>query len=309
MATTLQGKNITFKQQINMIPSSELILRPDGSIYHLGLKPQELADKVILVGDPRRVAEVSAQFSKIEFNRQNREFVSCTGVFQDKRISIISTGIGTDNVDIVLNELDALVNIDLEKREIRSIKKSLALVRIGTCGALQEDIPVDSCIVSQVGMGLDVLMNYYKGSQNVQDLSLQEQFLLQMKDWPALLHKPLFFEGDYELCEKIGKGMHGGITATAPGFYGPQGRQLRLHPLLDNLEDRLGELHFYHLACGDMKICNFEMETSALYGLSLLMGHKATTICAVVANRRRKEFSTDHGKAMRETIRLVLERI
>ncbi len=309
MATTLQGKNITFKQQINMIPSSELILRPDGSIYHLGLKPYELADKVILVGDPGRVSEVSAHFSGTEFSRQNREFVSCTGVFQDKRISVISTGIGTDNVDIVLNELDALVNIDLEKREIRTEKKSLELVRIGTCGALQEEIPVDSCIVSQVGMGLDVLMNYYKGSVNVQDLSLQEQFLLQMKDWPVSLHKPLFFEGDYSLCERVGKDMHGGITATAPGFYGPQGRQLRLHPLLENLEDRLGQLRFYHLACGDLKICNFEMETSALFGLSLLMGHRAATVCTVVANRRRKEFSTDHGKPMQQTIRMVLERI
>ncbi|MCC7303171.1 MAG: nucleoside phosphorylase [Bacteroidia bacterium] len=292
-----------------MIPPSELILTTHGRIYHLGMHPQELADKVILVGDPGRVEMVAAHFSKRECEIRNREFHCVTGAYDSKRITVLSTGIGTDNIDIVINELDALANIDFASRTVKKELRSLEIVRIGTCGALQEDIPVDSFVVSSFGMGLDVLMNYYRGAQNHHDLSLQEQFLLQMKDWPLHLHKPLFFEGDSILCSRIGEGMVSGITATAPGFYGPQGRQLRLQAFLENMEERLGKLAFYHIAHDSLRICNFEMETSALYGLSLLSGHKAATVCAVVANRLRREFSTAHTEIMQNLIRTVLQRI
>lgn len=292
-----------------MIPSSELILRPDGRIYHLGLLPEEIAEKVILVGDPGRVKEVSSFFDTKEFEHQHREFVSCTGNFQGKRITCLSTGIGTDNIDIVLNELDALVNIDLQKREIKKEKRVLELVRIGTCGGLQADLAVDTFLVSAFGMGLDVLMNYYRAAQNHHELTLQEQFLLHMKDWPPHLHKPMFFEADQGLLERIGSGIRSGITATAPGFYGPQGRKLRFDPVFPGMEEKLGLLNFYHIAYPDLRICNFEMETSALYGMALLGGHRALTICAVVANRIRKEFTKDPETAMRQLIRTVLERI
>ncbi len=291
-----------------MIAPSELILNSDGSIYHLGLKPEQVSDKVVIVGDPGRVAEVSSRFSSKEFEIQNREFFSCTGMFRGKRITVASTGIGTDNVDIFMNELDALVNIDLSSRTVKIQKKSLSIVRIGTSGALQEDIPVDSFVVSQFGMGLDVLMNYYRGARSVHDSGLQQQFLLQF-EWPDMLHKPLFFEADESLYQLIGGDMPGGITATAPGFYAPQGRQLRLKPIIMEIEENLGKMKFYSLSCGDTRITNFEMETSALYGLSLLMGHKACTVCAIVANRIRKEYSKDHKKCTAGLIDLVLERI
>lgn len=292
-----------------MIPSSELILRPDGRIYHLGMNAQELAGKVILVGDPGRVQEVRRFFTKTESEGQNREFIFATGIYKDKRITCLSTGIGTDNVDIVLNELDALVNIDPVTREVRKEKTGLDLVRIGTCGALQDDIPVDSFITSSFGLGLDVLMNYYRGAMNVHDLSLQEQFLLQWKEWPSHLHKPLFFECDPTLQERVGNQLRCGITATAPGFYGPQGRRLRLDPALEDVEQKLGSLQFYHIAHSDLRICNFEMETSALYGLAQLAGHRALTVCTVVANRIRKEFSKDHHPPMQDLIARVLETI
>jgi uridine phosphorylase len=286
-----------------MIAETELILNPNGSIYHLAIHPQDVADDIIVVGDPGRVPSVSRYFSKIESKASNREFVTHTGIFNGKRITVISTGIGTDNIDIVLNELDALVNIDLSSREIRSVKRSLNIIRIGTSGSLQEDIPADSFVVSTHGLGLDGLLNYYSGLEKINDNSISEAFSRHCK-WNEKLPFPYVIKGSGTLIEKVGAGMHAGITATAPGFYGPQGREIRLAPALPDLNELLTSFSFE-----GKRITNFEMETSALYGLSAHLGHHACTVCSIIANRITKHFSIDHHKKVDELIRLVLSRL
>jgi uridine phosphorylase len=287
---------------MNKIAESELIINPNGSIFHLHLTPEQIADTILLVGDPGRVKAVSSFFSSIETTAENREFVTHTGYFNGKRISVISTGIGTDNIDIVVNELDALVNIDLTTREIKADKKSLNLIRIGTSGALQEYIDVDSFVISAKGLGMDGLLHFYEHDFG-NNLELVNEFT-KFTQWPQNLNTPYIVDGSNELRDKLGIGMHHGITATACGFYGPQGRILRLNTAITNLNERLTDFSF-----NDWKITNFEMETSALFGLSALLNHKATTVCAIIANRIKKQYSKNYKLAVNKLIETVLERM
>ena len=282
---------------------SELILNPDGSVYHLAMRPEHLGDLILVVGDPGRVARISAHFEKIEHQSQNREFIAHTGTYHGTRITALATGIGTDNIDIVMGELDALVNIDLEKRTPKKEHKALTIVRMGTCGALQEDIPCDEMVVSHSGLGLDNVLHYYAHEQTDAELRILQAFL-QHTEWPDNLPLPYLATGDAQLVERLGEGNHVGLTATAGGFYGPQGRQLRAVPSVAGLNEAFTS--FRH---EDLRLLNFEMETSALYGLSELLGHRACTICTVVANRLRMEYSKDHHTAIDRMIGQVLERL
>jgi uridine phosphorylase len=286
-----------------MIPESELILNGDGSIYHLKLQPADIADNILLVGDPSRVNVVSKFFDAVEFKMSNREFVTHTGTYRGKRISVMSTGIGCDNIDIVINELDALVNIDLHSREIKKEKKSLNLVRIGTSGSLQKDIPVDSFVFSSHGLGLDGLLNYYSGLEKINETKISEAFMAHTK-WNEKLSYPYVIKASSALSEKIRKDLIVGITATAPGFYGPQGRELRLAPSIQDLNELLTSFSFE-----GKWISNFEMETSALYGLSAHLGHQACTVCLIIANRIAKQYSRRHLEKMDELVGFVLDRL
>lgn len=294
---------ITHTEPGTVIEPSELVLNPDGSIYHLALRPDQLADTVLVVGDQGRVEKISRHFERVEHRVQNREFVSHTGELRGHRITALSTGIGTDNIDIVLNELDALVNIDLATRAPKRDTKRLRIIRLGTCGALQEDIPVDSRIVSAYGVGLDNVLHYYAHEPEDKELRLLNA-LLAHTGWPDNLPYPYVAAGDAELIGLLGAGNTVGITITAGGFYGPQGRQLRLPPSVDGLNEALSA--FAH---DGLRATNYEMETSALYGLSGLLGHRACTVCCVVANRLRKEYSKDHHAAVDAMIAEVLERV
>lgn len=285
------------------IAESELILNPDGSVYHLHIRPEMLAGNIIVVGDQGRVENVSAHFDTIEHKVSNREFVTHTGTFKGKRFTVLSTGIGTDNIDIVLNELDALVNIDLGKRTIKEQKTSLRIVRIGTSGALQGDIPVDTYVASSHGMGLDGLLNYYAGLDLCDVPGIANAFM-KHAGWTKGMPYPYVVKGSESLLNAIAHDLTKGITATAPGFYGPQGRQLRLAPALPDLNEKLGSFEFE-----GHRVTNFEMETSALYGLGNLLGHECATICAIIANRVARTYSKDYRKTVNELIRLVLERM
>jgi uridine phosphorylase len=285
------------------IAESELIINPDGSIFHLHLLPEQLAENVIVVGDQGRVAAVSAHFDKIECEVQNREFSTHTGTFKGKRITVLSTGIGTDNIDIVLNELDALVNIDLKTRLIKTNRTSLNIVRIGTSGALQGDIPVDSFVFSSHGMGFDGLLNYYAGMDLCDVPGIATAFM-KHAGWTANLPYPYTVKASEKLLQQLGHDQRQGITATAPGFYGPQGRQLRLAPALPDLNEKLTSFNYEGL-----QVTNFEMETSALYGLGQLLGHNTCTGCAIIANRVIRQYSKNYKKAVDELIRMVLERL
>ena len=300
---------ITLTEPGTNLPESELILNPDGSVYHLALKPDQIGDLIFVVGDPGRVARISKRFDTIEHQSQNREFIAHTGTLNGARITALATGIGTDNLDIVMGELDALVNIDLEKRTPKALTRSLTIVRMGTCGALQEDIPVDHFIVSQSGLGLDNVLHYYAHENTDNELRLLTA-ILDHTDWPNNLPMPYIAFGDAQLVDRLGNGNHVGITATSGGFYGPQGRQLRAVPSVDTLNDSFTSFRYPGKAEGEeLRITNYEMETSALYGLSGLLGHRAVTICAVVANRLRKEYSKDHHAAIEKMIDQVLERL
>lgn len=286
------------------IKESELIINPDGSIYHLHLLPEDIADNIILVGDPGRVEVVAGFFEKIELKKQNREFYTITGTFNNKRISVISTGIGTDNIDIVVNELDALANIDLKIREKKKKHKSLNLVRIGTSGSLQENIPVDSFLMSVKSIGFDGLLNFYKDRNQIADLAFEKAFKKYV-NWNKLLTSPYIVSASDNLIQKFdGDNIKKGITISAPGFYGPQGRVLRL-PIVDNdLNDKIEAFDF-----NGQKITNYEMESSAIYGLSKLLGHHAITICVIIANRPSKTFSKDYKPIVKELIKTVLDRL
>lgn len=290
----------------SFFPESELIINSDGTIFHLHLLPEQLADKVILVGDPGRVALVASHFDSIECEVESREFKSITGSYKGKRITVLSTGIGCDNIDIVMNELDALANIDFKTRFTKPQHRTLELVRIGTCGGLQPDTPIGTFILSEKSIGFDGLLNFYAGRDQVCDLSLEAAFK-QHVNWPSAMGNPYVAPADTELTARICGTMGDivrGITIACGGFFGPQGRRLRI-PLADPL---LNEkiMTFSH---DGFRITNFEMESSALSGLSLLLGHKATTICMVVANRLAKEANANYKNSIDILITLVLERI
>jgi len=283
------------------IPESELIINPDGSIFHLHIKPEQLASTVILVGDPGRVKKISEYFEEITFEGENREFVWKTGTYNKRCFTVLSTGIGTDNIDIVLTELDALVNVDFETRTIKPEKKSLTIVRIGTSGALQEDIPVDCWLLSEKAIGTDGLLNYYDGRNEVCDLNFEKTFTESVK-WDKTYPAPYVINGNDSLISKL---MHPsvvkGVTITASGFYGPQGRIVRLQTTQPDLNDNISKFEYK-----GMRITNFEMECSAIYGLSALLGHKAVTICVIIANRIAGKFSKDYNIPMKKLIEHIL---
>lgn len=285
---------------------SELIINSDGSVFHLHLKPEQLADKVILVGDPGRVETVAKYFDKIECEVSNREFRTITGTYQGKRISVQSTGIGCDNIDIVVNELDALANIDFSTREEKDEHRQLSIVRIGTCGGLQTFTPVGTFICSEISIGFDGLLNFYNGRDEVCDLPMEEAFKKHM-NWNQRIGAPYFIHNDEELLDRIfhpEKGMVKGVTIACGGFYGPQGRELRI-PLADPLQNEKIEEFEYQ----GKKITNFEMESSAVAGLSKLLGHKALTVCMVIANRKIKEANTGYKTQIEDLIKIVLDNI
>lgn len=287
-------------------PPSELLIEPNGAIYHLGVKPEQLAEKIILVGDPNRVPLVASHFSEQECDVQHREFRTITGTYKGKRISVVGTGIGCDNIDIVVNELDALANIDFATRYEKERFRQLQMVRIGTCGGLQEYTPIGSYICSVKSVGFDGLLNFYAGRNAVCDLPM-ERALLNHLGWSGNMCQPAPYviAADEELVERIAKDdMVRGVTVACGGFFGPQGRRLRV-PLADPRQNEKIESFEYR---GE-RITNFEMESSALAGLSALMGHKAVTVCLVIANRRAKEANVDYNAKMNELIQTVLERI
>ena len=285
---------------------SELIINEDGSVFHLHLKPEQLADKVILVGDPGRVALVASHFDTKECEVESREFKTITGSYKGKRITVTSTGIGCDNIDIVMNELDALANIDFGTRYDKENLKSLEIVRIGTCGGLQPYTPVGTFICSEISVGFDGLLNFYEGRNAVCDLPL-ERALLNHLGWTGNMCAPAPYaiHANSEMVERISaKDMVRGITVACGGFFGPQGRKLRI-PLTDPHQNEKIE-SFEYLG---RRITNFEMESSALAGLARLQGHKATTVCMVIANRVAKEANTGYKNQIDDLIKLVLERI
>ena len=281
------------------ISESDLILNPDGSIYHLNLLPEDIADTIITVGDPDRVEEVSKRLDSIELKKGKREFITHTGFLGKKRITITSTGIGTDNIDIVLNELDALVNIDLSTRLAKKELKSLNIIRIGTSGTLQDDIPVDSILVSEFGLGLDALMNYY-----FHQVSGDEHMLLD--EIKAYFHHikgitPYITAADETLLNQVGNKLQRGITITAPGFYAPQGREVRAQNSIPNLIQL-----FKAFRAGKYRITNLEMETAGIYALAKVLGHKALSVNAILASRVRFEFSSNPQRIVEKTIDHVL---
>lgn len=285
-------------------PESELPINSDGSIFHLHIRPEHLADKVILVGDPGRVDLVASHFESKECEISSREFHTITGTYKGKRITALSTGIGCDNIDIVVNELDALANIDLSTRTELPEHRTLTLVRIGTCGGLQPETPIGSFVASVKSIGFDGLLNYYAARNEVCDLELEKAFASHM-NWSPLKGAPYVSTADKELIERVAADdMVRGITCACGGFYGPQGRQIRMAIQDPNQNEKIEAFRY-----GDLKICNFEMESSALAGLSAILGHKAMTCCMVVANRYAQEMNTNYKNQIDDLIRLVLDRI
>ena len=288
---------------MSQFPETELILTGEKRVYHINLRAEDIADDVIVVGDQHRVAQISSRFTKIDFKTEHREFVTHTGMYNGKRITVLSTGIGTDNIDIVMNELDAAVNINLETRELNPVHRSLNVIRLGTSGALQGDIPVNGIVVSSHGLGLDGLLNFYDGWQNVSAMDISEAFT-KHTGWLPNLPYPYCVAASDKLLSKFKQGTHVGITATAPGFYGPQGRQIRLKAAMPNLNEMLTDFKL-----GEHRITNFEMETSALYGLGKLLNHQCLTACVIIANRVRKEFTSDYKKSVEILIDESLQRL
>lgn len=285
-----------------MIRNSELILNKDGSIFHLHLKPGDIAQQIILVGDPARVDTIASFFDEIIITVQNREFKTITGFYNKKKISVISTGIGTDNIDIVLNELDALANIDLETRSIKTKPRSLDIVRIGTSGGLQNDLPVNTFVVSQKSIGFDGLLNYYANREQVCDMDFEKAFI-QHTNWSELLAAPYTVDAGQALLQKFSGSMFKkGVTISAPGFYAPQGRELRLSLAFPQLNKLIENFSF-----NGLRITNFEMESSAIYGLSKLMGHNALTVCLIIANRVTLTANENYHDKMKLLIQEVLD--
>ena len=293
----------TNKHAGEFLPPSELILNDDGSVYHLKLKPDQIADKIIVVGDQQRVKLISSFFDTIDCEVQNREFCTHTGWFNNTRITAISSGIGTDNIDITLNELDALVNIDLINRRVKSDLTSLDIVRIGTCGGLQAEVEPGDFVLSQYGFGLDGMLNYYDVDFTDEEIELNHS----LKNYLNLAKfgiQPYISKASNKLTKLLSEGMHKGITITANGFYAPQGRSMRLGLALPGFNDLLETYKF-----NDLKVLNYEMETSALFGLGGSMGHNCSTVCVAVANRPTKKALVNYKPKVTELVELVLDRL
>lgn len=285
------------------IPSSELIINGDGSIFHLHLKPEQLADIVILVGDPARVAMIAEYFDTKECEVSNREFLTVTGTYKGKRMTVMSTGIGIGNIDICVTELDALANIDFETRQVKENFRQLTLVRLGTSGAIQQDIEVGEVVFSRTSLGFDGLISYYEGRDAVCDLDLERAFS-EHTGWYEKLPAPYFVDADKELFNLFKDVTREGITIAAPGFYAPQGRWVRIAPHDKNLNQKIEDFKY-----GERRITNFEMEGSALAGLAALMGHRAATICTIIAQRVAKNACTDYKPFVRRMIEIALDKL
>ena len=288
---------------MRIIPDSELIINSDGTVFHLHIKPEQLSDKIIVMGDPGRVNTTASFFDSIECEVQSREFRTITGMYKGKRITAMSHGIGTDNIDIVATELDALANVDFETREVKKEFKQLTIVRVGTSGGMQPHCPVGSFVVAEKSLGFDGLIHYYAGSEEIREKEFEEAFKKHV-NWSPLHCSPYIVSADEELVNRIGHDMIKGVTISAIGFYGPQGRHVRL-PLADpKLNSKIESFRF-----NDHSITNYEMESSALAGLSKMMGHKAMTVCSIIANRVALESNADYQVSIEDLIKIVLDRI
>ena len=295
MTRTMENKRV--------IPASELIINEDGTIFHLHLLPEQLADTIILVGDPGRVALVASFFDSVECEVESREFRTITGSYKGKRMTVLSTGIGTDNIDICVTELDALANIDFKTRQVKDEFRQLTMLRLGTSGAIQPDIKVGEAVFARTSVGFDGLLNYYAGRNEVCDLAIERAFL-EHTQWDRLLTKPYFVDADKELLELFKDSTREGITIAAPGFYAPQGRWVRLQPHDLKLNEKIESFRF-----NDRCITNFEMESSALAGLAALMGHRAGTICTIIAQRVALNACTDYKPFVRQMIVNALDKL
>lgn len=285
------------------IPESELIINGDGSAFHIHLRPEELADIVILVGDPGRVAMVSKFFSSIECHHESREFVSTTGIYNGKRVTALSTGIGTDNIDIVMTELDALANVDFETREVKPEHRTLTILRIGTSGAIHADIPLGSYVFSHYSVGVDGLINWYEDRDSYSNLAIEEAFKEHVH-WNKHLPDPYFIKASDKLIDRFKDATVKGVTISAPGFYGPQGRVVRIPLAMPNMLEDFESFRF-----GEYRITNFEMEGSALAGLAAHLGHEAGTVCCIIANRYLKSSNTNYKPLVEELVKLSLDKL
>lgn len=285
------------------IQPSELIINPDGSIYHLHLRPEDIANKIILVGDPGRVKKLSSLFDSVELKVENREFVTHTGYFNGIRVSAVSTGIGTDNIDIVMNELDALVNIDFEQRMLKTNHTPLDLIRVGTTGGLQAELGVGSFALTKIAGGFDGLLHYYQDGYKVFETEIEKAFV-ELTSWKDKKAIPYFVKSSDRLFNLLNENVHSGITLSTPGFYAPQGRVLRLALSDADLNNKI-----HNFVYGDLRVINFEMESSALLGLSSLLGHNAVAICAVIANRITGEFIRDYEPTIVKLLKFTLEKL
>lgn len=283
--------------------ASELTLDKNGNVYHLGIAPENIAETILLVGDQDRVKFIGEYFDTVEFEHQNREFCTLTGMYQGKRLTVLSTGIGTDNIDIVLNELDALVNIDLKTRTVKSTLTQLNLIRIGTCGSLQENVAPGAHVISKYAIGLDGMAGFYTIQFTAEELQANENFI-QQTNWPVQLNRPYLAKASDQLFDLLKEGMVQGITVTANGFYGPQGRSIRIPLGLPDFKDNIRQ--FKHQ---QFQVTNLEMETSALYALSHALNHRAVTVCLVLANRYTNSFEPNYGAKMADLVQLVLKRL
>lgn len=296
--------SVRLKEKSNMrIAESELIINSDGSIFHLHIKPEQLAQNVILVGDPGRVAMFKPYFEKLECEGASREFVWATGSYKGSRVTVLSTGIGTDNIDIVMTELDALANIDFHTREVKAEHTSLNIVRLGTCGALQPEIPLGAFILSHISIGFDGLMNWYAEREKVTDEAMEKAFMEHM-NWPEVLPNPYFAKASEKLIELFSDSTVRGMTISAPGFYGPQGRVVRQKLAMPNMLEDIESFRYE-----DRKITNFEMEGSAIAGIAAHLGHEAITVCCAIAHRYLKDANTDYKPRVAELVKLVLDKI
>lgn len=287
-----------------MILNSELILNPDGSIFHLHLKPGQVADTVILVGDPKRVSVVASMLTEIEYEISNREYVTITGTYKNTRITVVSTGVGIGNIDIVMNEIDALVNIDFVSRTPKKKLKKINFIRIGTSGSLQKDIPVNAFVISQKSVGFDNLLYFYKDADKVIDKEFSRAMRMLVGSHAIFLN-PYVIDSSKELFERLlGPDTYSGITITSPGFYVPQGRELRLAPKLEDINQKLSDFEYQ-----GHKIANYEMESAAMYGLSRMLGHDAIAICLIIANRLNKNANENYRDKVIELIEYVLNKI
>lgn len=288
---------------MRIIPESELIINSDGSVFHLHIKPEQLSDKIIMMGDPDRVTQTAKFFESIECNVQSREFHTVTGIYKGKRITALSHGIGTDNIDIVLTELDALANVDFKTRQVKSEFKQLEMVRVGTSGGLQPNCPVGSYVVAEKSMGFDSVLHYYENSQEARDMDFEEEFMKYV-NWSSANSRPYVVDSNEELVQKIGHDMIKGVTISAVGFYGPQGRHVRLPLAYPDLNSKIESFRYQ-----EHTITNYEMESSAIAGLSKMMGHKAMTVCAIIANRVALESNANYKGSTEDLLQIVLERI